>query len=314
MNIDLAGLSIGHATVEGYLTGCTVFLCPEGTVGGADVRGPAPGSRETVLLGIDKPIPYVNAVLLSGGSAFGLSAADGVMRYLEEMRVGHVTPLKPIPIVPSAIVYDLMLTGGQAFPSAETGYAACLDAHNSNIAQGNVGAGAGVTVGMWAGGVGMMKSGFGLASHLLDDLVVGAAAVVNAVGDVVDEQGRVLAGARNPEGGWMVERDPWRRFPDSPPAQLGTNTTLVVAYTNARLDKIEANRLAQRAHDGMAISIRPVHTTHDGDTAFALATGMVDAVFDVVANVAVEMVSEAIRNAVRHAQTVGPFPGLAGGD
>lgn len=310
MTIDLAGLKIGHETIEESFTGCTVILCPEGNVASVDVRGPAPGSRETALLGMDKPIDYVHAILLTGGSAFGLAAADGVMRYLAERNIGHKTPILPIPLVPAAVVYDLFLGMGSAFPTADTGYAACLNARDVDVAQGNVGAGAGVTVGKWSGTMDIMKSGFGLASHSRGDLIVGAAAVVNAMGDVVEKDGRVLAGARKPEGGWMADDDPFRSFPDSPPVQPGTNTTLVVVYTNAIFSKVEANRLAQRAHDGMAIAIRPVHTTHDGDTAFALATCQVEAGFDLVANIAVEMVAEAIRNSVRHAGPVGPIVGL----
>ena len=315
MTINLAGLSIGHETIEQHFTGCTVFLCPKGTVAGVDVRGPAPGTREIGLLGADKPPKFINGLLFSGGSAFGLAAADGVMRYFDEQKIGHHTPIKPIPIVPAAIVYDLFLGQGQIVPTADTGYAACLKARDFDIAQGNVGAGAGVTVGTWSGAAGIMKSGFGLAGHTEDDLVVGAAAVVNAVGDVVEADGTVLAGARNPEGGWMVEQNPWRRYPEPPPVP-GTNTTLVAVFTNARLTRAQASRLAQRAHDGMAIAIRPVHSSHDGDTAFALATcqleeASTDEELDLIANIGVEMVAEAIRNSVRHARTVGPFPGLA---
>lgn len=310
--MNLAGLKIGHATNEAFHTGCTVLLCPEGTVASADVRGPAPGSREAMLLGMDKPIEHIHAVLLTGGSAFGLGAADGVMRYLAERGIGHPTPIKPIPLVPTAVVYDLFLGMGQSFPDADMGYAACLDARDDDVAQGNVGAGCGVTVGKWAGVSGIMKSGFGLSVTQEADLIVGAAVVVNAMGDVVNADGSVLAGAHDGQGGWLVDRDPYRRFPQAPPAQLGTNTTLAVVFTNAFLTKVQANRLAQRAHDGLAIAIRPVHTTHDGDTAFALGTGQVTADFDAVANIAVLTVEEAIRNSVRHAATVGPFPGLAG--
>ncbi len=312
MQFDLAGLKIGHATNEEFHTGCTVFLCPQQTIASVDVRGPAPGSRETALLAVDKPIQHINAVLLTGGSAFGLAAADGVMRYLAELGIGHKTPIRPIPLAPTAVVYDLFLGKGQRLPDSEMGYAACLAATAEQVEQGNVGAGAGVTVGKWSGFESMMKSGFGLAVEQIDDLVVGAAAVVNAVGDVVNADGTVLAGARDGENGWAVAKNPYRRFPETPPAPLGTNTTLVVVFTNASLNKIEANRLAQRAHDGMAIAIRPVHTTHDGDTAFALATGRIEAAFDLVANAAVEIVAEAIRNGVRHARSVGRLPGLAG--
>jgi len=307
---ELAGLKIGHATVDGFLTGCTVFLCPEGTVGSVDTRGPAPGSRETALMAIDKPVHFINALLFSGGSAFGLGAADGVMRYLAERNIGHPTVIRPVPIVPAAIIYDLFLTEGKAFPTADTAYAACMNAADSGISQGNAGAGIGATVGKWAINGDLMKGGFGLATYSEDELVVGAAAVVNAMGDVLGPDGQVLAGARNPQGGWMVDSDPFRRLPDAPPVQLGTNTTLVVVYTNARLDMAESNRLAQRAHDGMAIAIRPVHSTHDGDITFALATNQVDAGFDLVANIAVEIVAEAIRNAVRFAGSIGPITGL----
>ena len=310
MTDELAGLKIGHATVDGFFTGCTVFLCPEGTVGSVDTRGPAPGSRETALMAIDKPVHFINALLLSGGSAFGLGAADGVMRYLAERNIGHPTVIRPVPIVPAAIIFDLFLTEGKAFPTADTAYAACMNAAEHDIAQGNVGAGIGATVGKWAMNGAFMKGGFGLASYSEGGLVVGAAAVVNAIGDVLGPDGQVLAGAPNLQGGWMVENDPFRRFPDAPPVQLGTNTTLVVVYTNARLDKVESNRLAQRAHDGLAIAIRPVHSTHDGDIAFALATKRVDAGFDLVANIAVEIVAEAIRNAVRFAGSIGPITGL----
>ena len=180
-----------------------------------------------------------------------------------------------------------------------------------NDAQGNVGAGAGVTVGKWGGFAGMMKGGFGLAADVFDGVTVAAAAVVNAVGDVVDEDGSVLAGSRHPEGGWRADRDAYRRFPQGPPPAL-TNTTLVVVATDGLLDRVQAHRLAQRAHDGLAIAIRPVHTTHDGDTAFALATGRLAADFDLVANVAVVLVAAAIRSAVRHAATLDEIPGLAG--
>lgn len=312
------GLKIGHATNEEYHTGCTVFLCPEGTVGSVDVRGPAPGSRESVLLSPERPVQTLNAVVLTGGSAFGLAAADGVMRYLAEQGIGHPTPVKPIPIVPAAVVYDLFLGGGQGLPDADLGYRACQNAVDTAtsaslsaaVPQGNVGAGAGVTVGKWGGFRGMMKSGFGLASWQEDGLVVMAAAVVNAVGDVVNTDGSVLAGARREDGSWMADHDPLRHFPDPPSIPVGTNTTLVVAATNARMMKVEANRLAQRLHDGLAIAIRPVHTTHDGDTAFALATNQVEANFDLVANTAVIITAEAIRNAVRQAAPVGAIPGL----
>jgi L-aminopeptidase/D-esterase-like protein len=315
----IPGFRIGHATDAEHHTGCTVVLCPEGTIGSADVRGPAPGTREIELTNPSRPIEVIHAVLLTGGSAFGLAAADGVMRYLEEQGVGHWTPLARVPIVPAAVVYDLFLGGGKRRPDAAMGYAACLAASDAPAGEGNVGAGAGVTVGKWGGFEGMMKGGFGTAASSIElqdggeaRLQVAAAAVTNCVGDVLNADGSVLAGARSPSGGWLVEQDPLRRFPDRPPAAVGTNTTLMVVATNARLTKVQANRLAQRAHDGLAVAVRPAHTTHDGDTAFALASGGVEAPFDLVANAAAEMVAEAIRNSVRAAASVGGVPGLAG--
>jgi len=325
MITDIPGIRVGHATDEEYYTGCTVILCPEGTVGGVEVRGPAPGSRETALLAPDKLVPYVNAILLTGGSAFGLAAADGVMRYLEEKEIGHWTPLARVPIVPAAVVYDLFLGGGKVRPGAVMGYTACQNASEGPVEQGNVGAGAGVMVGKWGGFEGMMKGGFGTASLNVGvgikpgpdregnsqlELIVGAAAVTNSVGDVLAADGTVLAGARAPDSGWLADRDPLRRLSQPPPIPPGTSTTLVVLATNALLTKVEVHQLAQRAQDGLAIAIRPAHTTHDGDTAFALATGQVEAPMDLVANLAVEVVAEAIRNSVRWASPVKGIPGL----
>ena len=309
--MNLAGLKIGHATDEAFHTGCTVFLCPANTVASVDVRGPAPGSREAMLLQPDKPIQHINAIMLTGGSAFGLATADGAMRYLAENGIGHPTPIRPVPLVPTAVVYDLFMNEGKRPPDADMGYLACQNATATDVAQGNVGAGAGVSVGKWGGFQTIMKGGFGLASIQIDELVVGAGAVVNAIGDVVNEDGTVLAGARGADGRWLVAENPYRQFPSLPQTPVGTNTTLVVVFTNAKLSKVEAHRLAQRAHDGFAIAIRPVHTTHDGDTAYALATSQVEAPFDKVANVAVQLVTEAIRNGVRQATSVGLLPGLA---
>lgn len=310
MTINMTGFKIGHATDAENHTGCTVILCPEHTTGSVDVRGPAPGSREAALLAADKPNHFVNAVLLTGGSAFGLAAADGVMRYLKERGIGHPTPILPVPIVPTAVVFDLGFNMGQRQPDAEMGYAACGQAIDSDIAQGNVGAGAGVSVGKWAGFMHMMKSGVGVAGVVLDDLVVNAVAVTNAVGDVVAEDGSVLAGARKENGDWLVEDYPLRYISPERMPMPGTNTTLVAVWTNAHLTRPEVNRVAQRTHDGMAMAVRPIHTAHDGDTAFALASGIVKAPYDLVANAAAEMTAEAIRNSVRFAESVSFVPGL----
>jgi L-aminopeptidase/D-esterase-like protein len=310
MKLNMAGFKVGHATDEENHTGCTAILCPEHTTGSVDVRGPAPGSRETALLAPDKPNHFVNAVLLTGGSAFGLAAADGVMRYLKERKIGHPTPIMPIPIVPAAVVFDVGFNMGQRQPDAEMGYAACEQAGIGEIEQGNIGVGAGVSVGKWAGFTHMMKSGVGVAGVAVDELVVNAVAVTNAVGDVVEADGSVLAGARKEGGGWLVEDHPLRYISPERMPLPGTNTTLVAVWTNARLSRPEVSRMAQRAHDGMAMAIRPIHTSHDGDTAFALASGIVKAPYDLVANAAAEMTAQAIRNSVRFSTSLPFAPGL----
>ncbi len=294
---DVPGFRVGHATDATHQTGCTVVLCPPNTVGSAEVRGLAPGTREMALLSPEKSMQEVHTVLLTGGSAFGLAAADGVVRYLEEQGIGYPTPMARVPIVPAAVVYDLFASGGARRPDAAMGYAACVAAQADNVPQGRVGAGAGMSVGKWAGFETMMPGGFGMASMRLGEGLVGAAAVVNPVGDVVDADGRILAGARTPDGRWLGEEDPLRRF--RVPPLPGTNTTLVVVATNAALDKVACYRLAQRAHDGMALAIRYAHGPHDGDTAFVLASGTATVDFNTLGNAVVEVVAEAIRSAVR---------------
>ena len=309
-----AGFRVGHAGDPEQLTGCTVILCPEGTVAGVDVRGPAPGSRETALLAVDKPIARLDALLFAGGSAFGLAAADGVMRYLAEHGIGHPTRVKPIPLVAASVIYDLLLSGGTVYPDAELGYTACraaLPLPVPPVAQGNAGAGAGASVGKWGGPDAMMKGGVGYAEHHTAGVLVAALAVVNAVGDVLDESGQVLAGARAADGGWLARHMPQRWLPGSALfAGSGTNTTLVAVLTDAVISKPAAGRLAQRAHDGIARAVLPAHTTYDGDTTYALAAGTREAPFELIAALAVECVSAAIRNAVRRAAPVAGVTGL----
>ena len=311
MSMNIPGLKIGHATDSENHTGCTVFLCPEGTVGSVDVRGPAPSSHQTALLQPDKPLHYLNAIVFTGGSAFGLATVNGVMTYLAEQGVGHTTPIRKVPIVSAAVVYDLFFSRENP-PTTDMGYTACLNASETDVVQGNIGAGAGVTVGKWSGfGNVIMKGGFGIATETVDGVTVSAAAVTNPVGDIVNKDATVLAGAKNEAGEWLALQNPYRISRNHVETQTGMNTTLVVVATNAKMSMPEANRLAQRAHDGMAIAIRPIHTTHDGDIAFSLATGQVEASFDLVANIGVDVVAEAIRNSVRHAETVGPVLGLS---
>ncbi len=305
---DVPGFRVGHWTNLRAITGCTVVLCPPDTSGGCDVRGNSPGSRELMLLGSEKSMQEVHAVLFAGGSAYGLAAADGVMRYLEEHDIGYATPWGKVPIVPSAVIFDLNIGDAKIRPDASAGYSASGEARSPNVEQGNVGAGTGAVAGKWAGPEYRIKGGLGTTSLKVENIGVGALAVVNAVGDVVDADGKILAGARLPSGEFLATKDSQSRLRRSRPA-LATNTTLVVSTTNVRLSKVDCNRVAQRMHDGLARAIAPVHTLHDGDTTICLASGRVDASVDVVAEMAVEAAAEAIRNAVRSASSLGGVPG-----
>jgi L-aminopeptidase/D-esterase-like protein len=264
------------------------------------VRGSSPGTREVALLGSEKSAREVHAVLLTGGSSFGLAAADGVMRFLEERDVGYRTPWAVVPIVPAAVIYDLNTGDPAVRPGAMEGYAACGAAREGTLDSGALGAGTGATVGKWAGIEGCMRGGLGASAQSAGELHVAALVVVNAVGDVVDELGAVIAGARTADGRWRASDDPLRPFSlwKSPAGQ--TNTTVAAVLTNARLSKVDANRVASRTHNGLARAIRPVHTSYDGDTVFALASCATDASLDLVAEIAVETVASAIRAAVGH--------------
>lgn len=297
------GFRVGHWTDTRALTGCTVILCPPKTVGSCDVRGSSPGSRELALLAPDKTMQEVHAVLLTGGSAFGLAAADGVVRFLEEQNVGYQTPWIKVPIVPAAVIFDLNIGSKEIRPTAESGYAACTAAKEEILQQGNVGAGTGATVGKWAGVETRMKGGTGFAKIAQGDLQVSAIAVVNSVGDVLKNDGTILAGARKGDGTWLGEVDPLRTFSRGKVASH-SNTILVAIMTNAKLTKVEANRVAQRGHDGMARAVKPAHTSYDGDVVFGLASGMIETSFDLVAEMGADATAQAIRNGVRLAMSV----------
>jgi L-aminopeptidase/D-esterase-like protein len=277
--VDVPGLRVGHFTSAERLTGCSVVLAPDGAVGAVDVRGAAPGTRETDLLDPANLVDKVHAVLLSGGSAFGLDAATGVVRWLEEQGIGFETGYGRVPIVPAAVLFDLPVVregdNPTARPNAEAGYAACEAASTAPAAAGNVGAGAGACVGKLFGLDRCMKGGIGNASVRVGPWVVGALVACNAVGDVIDPAtGQILAGARTVDGQNLL--DTQRAFLQGERGNRplpGTNTTIGVVATNATLSKAQAKRMAMSAHDGLARSIRPAHTTLDGDTLFALATG-----------------------------------------
>ena len=310
--LDVPGLRVGHAQMTGRLTGCTVVLAPEGAVCGVDVRGAAPGTRETDLLAPGNLVEQVHAVLLTGGSAFGLDAASGVMRWLEERGIGLPTGHGRVPIVPAAVLFDLpMLRAGddpRVRPDAACGYAACEAASTSAPAAGNVGAGAGATVGKLWGLARAMKGGVGHASVRVGPWVVAALVACNAVGDVIDPRtGQLLAGALQADGRSLLDTQRALLAGEHSQRPLpGTNTTIGVVATNAQLSKAQAQRLATSAHDGLARSIRPVHTVFDGDTLFALATGAHAETPDLLllGAMAAEATALAVVNAVQQAQTV----------
>jgi L-aminopeptidase/D-esterase-like protein len=303
---DVLGIRVGHETNPEAATGCTVILCDTLAVGGVDVRGGSPATRETDVLRPMHMVEEVHAVVLSGGSAFGLDAASGVMRYLEEQGRGFDTGFARVPIVPAAAIFDLGLGSASVRPDAEAGYRACLQATDEATPQGNVGAGTGATVGKMTGPAFMMKGGLGSASATLDsDIFVGAIVVVNAVGDVIDPQTQqVIAGARNPHGGY---------FSNNP---FG-NTTIAVVATNAAMRKDQINKVAQMAHNGMAQTLRPAHTMFDGDTVFALALGPREKRADeesaailtsTIGALAATVLARSIVKAVRHARELHGIP------
>jgi L-aminopeptidase/D-esterase-like protein len=272
---DVPGILIGHDTNLEAATGCTVVVCETPTRGGVDVRGGAPGTRETDLLDPHCLVEVVHAVLLTGGSAFGLNAATGVMRVLEERSVGFDVGVARVPIVPAAVLFDLGLGRADIRPDAESGARATLAATHGPVAQGTVGAGTGATLGKMGGPALAMKGGIGSASAILPDgHVVGALVAVNASGDIYDpENGAIVAGARHPDGGWLAQGGAQGRSVQSRERPFpGANTTIAVVATDAPLTKVEISKVAQMAHDGLALAIRPAHSLFDGDTVFALST------------------------------------------
>lgn len=309
---DVAGITVGHASDVRAVTGCTVIMCRQGAVGGVDVRGSAPGTRETDLLRPMNVVERVHAVLLTGGSAFGLAAADGVVRYLEEQGIGFDVVVAKVPIVPAAVIFDLMIGTATVRPDAAMGYAAARVASAGPVEEGSVGAGTGATVGKLLGPQAAMKGGVGTwAVSLPGGVVVGALVVVNAFGDVIDDRtGAVIAGARDSRAGRFVQTAQALIHGTRAPRFSG-NSTLGVIATNATLTKEQANKLAQVGHDGLARVISPVHTMFDGDTIFALSAGTAKVDVVAVGAAAVEAITESVQRAVRLARGLGGIAGLA---
>ena len=308
------GITVGHHTLGERPTGCTVVLAGDGAVAGVDVRGGAPGTVETDLLDPVAAVQEVHAVVLTGGSAFGLAARDGVMRYLDEKGVGHRVGGLHVPIVAGAVIYDLSVGGRpEVRPGSDCGYRAAAAASGAMPAEGNAGAGAGATVGKIRGLRRAMKGGAGTASASLSSgVTVGALAIVNALGDVVDSAtGSVVAGVRTPDGRSLADaRVLVREPPEREESEGDGNTTIGVVATNAVLTPAEATKLAQMAQDGLARAIYPSHTPRDGDTVFSLATGAFEgeASLAVIGALAADVMAEAIVRGVTAAAGIPGYP------
>jgi L-aminopeptidase/D-esterase-like protein len=320
---DVAGLAVGHFTHAERATGCTVVLCPQGAVAGVDVRGGSPGTRETDLLRPENTVDRVHALLLSGGSAFGLDAAGGVMRWLEEQGHGFAVGAVRVPIVPAAVIFDLWHGDARIRPDAAAGHAACVTASTQPPAQGSVGAGAGATVGKLFGIERAMAGGVGCASVRVAGITVAALVVVNATGDVIDAgSGEPIAGARKNATSRQLFHTTQALLRGELPERLhsGAATTIGAVATDAALDKAQCAKLASMAHDGLARSISPIHTPFDGDTMFALATGAAalatgaagvpHAPLALLGVLAAEVTARAVVHAVEHARGRAGCPAL----
>ncbi len=311
----VTGLKVGHFTLSERPTGCTVVLAEQGAVAGVDVRGAAPGTRETDLLNPVNLVDTVQAIVLAGGSAFGLDAASGVVRYLDEHKLGFPTAYGPVPIVPAAILFDLGVGSNPAIrPGPDCGYRAATSATSGPVQEGSVGAGAGATIGKIKGAGFAMKGGIGSSSITLSGgLTVAALVAVNAFGDVIDPStGRIVAGVRTADGKGFADARLLVRAGATLPGSVGQNTSIGVVATNVRLTKTQATRVAQMAHDGLARAISPAHTPFDGDTLFVLATGTSTQPGDVatIGALAAEVVADAVLRAVRHATGLPGYPSV----
>lgn len=295
----IAGIKIGHTQNTTAMTGCTVILCEDGAVAGFDLRGSAPGTRETELLRPGFLVEKIHGILLTGGSAFGLDAASGVMQFLAEKKKGYNAGGFYVPIVPAAVIFDLHRGDGTVRPDREMGYKACENAVDQSVDCGIVGVGSGATVGKIAGNEFAMSGGLGYAVELLPNgIIVSAVVVVNSLGDVIDPgTGEIIAGALSPTGEFLDSVAAMKKMQNQSPLSR-QNTTLAVVMTNGSLNKVQANKVAQMAQNGLARTIRPVHTMYDGDLVFALSSGDKQVDVNVVGEVAAECVSQAILTAV----------------
>ncbi|WP_027623116.1 P1 family peptidase [Clostridium lundense] len=304
--IDIEGIKVGHAQSIEDGTGCSVVICEGGASAGVDVRGGAPGTRETDLLNPVNLIEKIHAVVLAGGSAFGLDAASGVMQYLEERNVGFDVGVTKVPIVSSAVLFDLTVGNSKIRPDKDMGYKACIHSENNiKDLQGNVGAGTGATVGKFLGPEYSMKGGLGSYCVQVGDLQVGALIAVNCLGDVIEpENGRILAGALKKDGTFLNTEEIMIKNYNEKKNLFAGNTTIGIVATNAILTKSQANKVASMAHNGYGRTMRPAHSMFDGDTLFTMATGKVESDINVIGLLAARVVERAVVNAILNASTM----------
>lgn len=300
---DVEGIKVGHSTSDQGITGCTVIVCEEGATGGVDVRGSAPGTRETDLFKAEKMVDKVHAIVLSGGSAFGLEAASGVMKYLEEEDIGFDVGLTKVPIVASAVIFDLNIGNHKIRPDFSMGYEAAKSASIEENSQGCIGCGMGATVGKILGPDNSMKSGLGSATLRIGNLVVSAIVSVNSFGDIYNyENNQQIAGVYDYENNRLLNTYEIMKKKEKDLGFSMTNTTIGVIATNAKLNKAEANKVAEMAHNGFARSINPIHTMVDGDTIFTMSTNKVEGDLNLIGTMAAEVMSRSISNGIYFAK------------
>lgn len=306
---EIEGIKIGNAENMDAVTGCTVILCENGAAAGVDIRGGSPGTRETALLNPVNMIEQIHAVLLSGGSAYGLDAASGIMEYLEERNIGFNVGITKVPIVSGAVLFDLNIGDYKVRPDKAMGYSACINSEKGFFSEGNTGAGTGATVGKILGTDYAMKGGLGAYAIQVGDLKVGAVVAVNCLGDVIDiVSNKILAGAFNRENKTFInaERFMIKNY-NLESRVFNGNTTIGTIITNAALSKTEMNKVASMAHNGLGRVIRPIHTMYDGDTIFALSVGKVEADVNVIGLLAANVIEQAVINGVKKAITIDSY-------
>jgi L-aminopeptidase/D-esterase-like protein len=305
----IKNFKVGHYTDKQNATGCTVILCPNVNTASCFISGSSPGSRELALLSPKRKMQSINALFLTGGSAFGLNATAGVMAYLEEQNIGYETSFAKVPIVPAAVIYDLNIGNAKIRPVAENALQACREARNDNLEQGTIGAGTGATIGKWKGLDLCMKGGLGIAHFEKGDAQITAICVVNAVGDIVDDKGKIVAGAIGKNGKFVAATDHTARW-KLPTLGMNENTVLCALLTNIQMTKLQAYHMAKRGQNGLARAIYPANTSYDGDVVFSISSNEIKFDHEYMYEAGAEVLRQAIINSVKSAGSLSNIPGL----